>query len=91
MTENRITYNGIGFTGLLAILFIGLKLGNVITWSWLWVLSPIWIPIGIVLSILIIVAFIFLIIELFKPGYNKKLKQKRKDKDIIDSSIKSYY
>jgi len=33
----------IGFTGLLSILFIGLKLAGFITWSWVWVLSPIWI------------------------------------------------
>ena len=32
--------SGIGFTGMLTILFIGLKLTNVIDWSWWWVLSP---------------------------------------------------
>lgn len=35
--------NGIGFTGLLQILFIALKLTGFIDWTWLWVLSPIWI------------------------------------------------
>ena len=34
---------GIGLTGLLTVLFVGLKLTNVIAWPWLWVLSPIWI------------------------------------------------
>lgn len=50
--------SGIGFTGLLAVLFIGLKLGGVIAWSWLWVLSPLWIPllIGIVLLAIVIAA-----------------------------------
>jgi hypothetical protein len=33
--------NGIGFVGLLTILFIGLKLTGYIDWSWFWVLSPI--------------------------------------------------
>jgi len=33
----------IGFRSLLLILFIGLKLTGYIAWSWLWVLSPIWI------------------------------------------------
>lgn len=33
----------VGFTGLLGLLFIGLKLAGYITWSWLWVLSPLWI------------------------------------------------
>jgi hypothetical protein len=46
---------GIGFTGLLTVLFIGLKLGGVIAWSWLWVLSPIWISFLIVLLLLAIV------------------------------------
>lgn len=35
---------GIGFFGLLAVLFIGLKLLGHITWSWWWVLAPIWGP-----------------------------------------------
>lgn len=43
--------SGIGFTGLLTVAFIVLKLTGVISWSWLWVLSPIWIP--LILSILI--------------------------------------
>lgn len=34
--------SGIGFFGLLGIVFIVLKLCGVITWSWWWVLSPIW-------------------------------------------------
>ena len=33
----------IGFTGLLTILFIALKLTGYIAWSWWWVLSPLWI------------------------------------------------
>ena len=44
--------SGIGFTGMLTILFIGLKLTNVIDWSWWWVLSP---PlIGLVLGVTLI-------------------------------------
>jgi hypothetical protein len=31
------------FASLLIILFICLKLCNVIKWSWWWVLSPLWI------------------------------------------------
>lgn len=45
---------GIGFGGLLAIVFIVLKLTKTIAWSWLWVLSPIWIPIGIALLYLVL-------------------------------------
>lgn len=34
------------FLVLLQVLFIGLKLAGYIAWSWLWVLSPIWVPIA---------------------------------------------
>lgn len=37
----------VGFLSLLTILFIGFKLGEVITWSWWWVLAPMWIPVVI--------------------------------------------
>ena len=60
MSSNNSSNSGvsIGFGGLLTILFIGLKLTNYITWSWLWVLSPLWIPIAIVLFLFMIVGFI---------------------------------
>lgn len=44
------TSNSNGFFGLLAILFIGLKLLGYITWSWWWILAPIWGPLAIVLA-----------------------------------------
>lgn len=52
MTE--YSSSGIGFTGALTILFITLKLLDKISWSWWWVLSPIWILISIFLLILLI-------------------------------------
>jgi hypothetical protein len=49
--EQRAQENGIGFGSILALLlgvaFIILKLTGVIFWSWLWVLAPLWIPVGI--------------------------------------------
>lgn len=53
--DNKSSSAGIGFTGLLTIVFIVLKLCGIITWSWLWVLSPIWISIIITILILVIV------------------------------------
>lgn len=53
------------FLGFLTLLFVGLKLCNVITWSWLWVLSPLLIPMafGLLVSMvffgLLIMAFVF--------------------------------
>jgi hypothetical protein len=52
--ENK-TNGGIGFTGLLTILFICLKLCHIINWSWLWVLSPIWISTLVVLVLIVII------------------------------------
>ena len=49
------TAKGIGFTGVLAVAFIVLKLCGVIKWSWLWVLSPIWIYIALYVLIFAIV------------------------------------
>lgn len=49
---------GIGFCGALALLFIGLKLGGVISWSWLWVLSPLWLPIVIALVLTLLASIL---------------------------------
>lgn len=53
MSKSNSSSNGIGFTGLLTIVFIVLKLLNKIDWSWWWVLSPIWISVGIVIIFLL--------------------------------------
>jgi hypothetical protein len=50
------------YLGILGLIFITLKLTGHITWSWLWVLAPFWIPIGLALLIFLIV-FLF---EFFK-------------------------
>lgn len=55
--------SGIGFFGMLTVLFIGLKLTDYIDWSWWWVLSPLWMPISIIL-------IIFGIIVLFQIAKN---------------------
>lgn len=43
---------GIGFAGVLTIVFVVLKLTDVIAWSWVWVLSPLWISFCLGLLIL---------------------------------------
>lgn len=59
MSENSNTSRGgIGFVGLLTLVFITLKLTGYIQWSWWWVLSPIWIC---VLAVVAIIAAIGLI------------------------------
>ena len=44
MGNKKGLFGGIGFFGVLTIIFVVLKLVGVISWSWLWVLSPLWLP-----------------------------------------------
>ncbi len=54
---------GIGFCGLLTIVFIVLKLLGKITWPWVWVLAPIWIELIITVIILIIMVIVVLVLK----------------------------
>ena len=63
MNKDNSTSKGIGFVGLLQIIFIVLKLCGVIDWKWVWVLAPAWIDIGLAIIILLVVVII---------EYNKK-------------------
>lgn len=65
--EVVIRTNGIGFFGLLAIVFITLKLTGYIAWSWWWVLAPLWIPICFVIVFMI---FAFLVALVFAKKIN---------------------
>jgi len=60
--EQAPAVNGGGFGGLLFLLFLGLKLGHVISWPWIWVFAPLWIPLGLV----VLCAIIFGIVVLAK-------------------------
>ena len=53
MSSNSDGYRGLGLSSVLLIIFIVLKLCNVIHWSWLWVLSPLWISWILALVIII--------------------------------------
>lgn len=57
---------GIGFCGLLFIVFLILKLTKVITWSWWWVTAPLWGPVAIFLAVLVILAAVGGLIWYFK-------------------------
>ena len=52
---------GVGFLGLLFIVFLVLKLLSIITWSWWWVTAPLWGPLALFISVLIVgTAFILI-------------------------------
>lgn len=54
--KNNSGSGGVGFAGLLTILFIALKLTGFIAWSWWWVLSPLWISFLLLVVIFPLVA-----------------------------------
>jgi len=58
MEERETVSGGIGFIDLLQIVFIVLKLVGVLTWKWVWVLSPIWMSLSLGIIILIIYAIV---------------------------------
>ena len=62
MKNTQVQKGGIGFCGLLTIVFIALKLIGVIDWGWLWVLAPLWISTAITL-IIVLGAFIWLAVK----------------------------
>jgi hypothetical protein len=55
MRRETATKQGFPFLSILTLIFITLKLTGYIAWSWWWVLSPIWIPIALVLTIWLLV------------------------------------
>lgn len=60
-TQQVVQKQGLGVASILGIVFVLCKIfgiAPIATWSWLWVLSPFWISIG--LSIAVIVIFMVL-------------------------------
>jgi hypothetical protein len=53
--ERSTVYKGLHSTQILTVIFVVLKLCDIITWSWWWVLSPLWLPLTICLSIVLVV------------------------------------
>ena len=66
----NINARGVGFMGLLTLLFIGLRLADIIQWSWFWVLSPLFLP--------TLLFLIFLAVMLVMAGGIGKLVQMAK-------------
>lgn len=60
--EKESAAGSLSFGSALTILFIALKLTGYISWSWLWVLAPIWIPIAL-MCVALFVAFIVICVK----------------------------
>jgi hypothetical protein len=53
---------GISFVNLLGIVFLVLKLVGVISWNWVWVLAPFWVPIAVII-VLSIILFVLRVVS----------------------------
>ncbi|WP_157143527.1 hypothetical protein [Brachyspira pilosicoli] len=74
-TKNKLPILNIAvaFLTFLTFIFIILKLFNAVTWSWVWVLFPLWFSTALIIAILIIF-IIYLIISLIAKKNNKNEK-----------------
>ncbi len=54
---------GVGFFGLLGVLFIGLKLTHFIDWRWRWVLAPLWGPAAAFIVAGLVLLFVWLAVK----------------------------
>ena len=64
MKNEQVTSGGLGLGSVLFIVFLVLKLTNVIDWSWWWVTAPLWIPIGLAVMIFIVTALVIIVKEI---------------------------
>lgn len=61
--KSKISIQLGGLPTLLTVAFVVLKLCNVITWSWWWVLAPIWIPVAITILGLLFFLILYLVLD----------------------------
>lgn len=67
-----------GIASLTTLVFVVLKLTNVIAWSWWWVLSPLWISFGLWLIFAAIVFGVIFFVAVFITPKSSSLYRSRK-------------
>lgn len=65
----QIGGSGVGFSGLLFIVFLVLKLTGSIAWSWWWVTAPLWAPFFICLTIAVVLLVIVGLISIVQSFF----------------------
>lgn len=58
MNNTSASTGGIGLPGVLFVVFLVLKLTDVVDWSWWWVTAPLWLPAAIFIPIFLVAAFL---------------------------------
>lgn len=71
MEKEKHSLIGLSFTQILILIFIVLKLTNCITWGWLWVLSPLWIPVAFILGLFVVVFVVVFVVDFIATLFGK--------------------
>lgn len=64
--KNASAGGGITLSGLTFLVFLVLKLCNVINWSWWWVTAPLWIPVAAAIAIFLVTVLVICIKAIFE-------------------------
>jgi len=80
--NNNAYSSGLSLSSVLGIVFIVLKLTGLINWSWVWVLSPFWIPVGIVAAFLLIFGVVALAAVVLAGLETKKRLKKEMRREL---------
>ena len=77
--DSKSSGSGIGLSTILFVVFLVLKLCNVIDWSWWWVTSPLWISFGLwVIGVIVYATILYVKNRKFRKNYGDKLTFNRK-------------
>ena len=77
--KNQNDNTSIHFITTLLTIFVVLKLTDNIDWSWWWVLSPLWIPIGLALLVVILVGINNFITNITKLNQKHKHENNKRN------------
>jgi len=64
--QQSVNIGGASSATLLGVLFVGLKLTGYINWPWVWVLSPFWLPLAIVLALAFLAFIVYAVVSISK-------------------------
>jgi len=73
----EVNYTGVGFPGLLTILFIGLKLTGYIDWDWIWVLSPLWVGFALFFGVILFASVVAILFAIIIASFDSIFKRKK--------------
>ena len=68
----KITNSGVGFAGLLTLLFVALKLTGCVSWHWFWIVSPLLIQMALGLLLVAVAALVLGVIAALEKKAGRK-------------------